>query len=192
MYDRMLSRSPPPAAGAAQMATFDISHPDVLDFIRAKREHNRLLRTTSRLLITDAFMRAVKEDAEWPLAFPLTEAEVKGERIDLHDSRDVLWREWPVSDNYIVDAQGLVACRIHRRIRARALWDLIMRSTYDYAEPGFILIDRVNEENNNWFCEDIRATNPCVTAETWVHGLGPAGWRISSVCPSSRAWMAVI
>ncbi len=170
IYDRMcFTVSSAGGRRGAQMATFDIGHPDVLDFIRAKREHGRLRQFNLSLLITDAFMRAVKEDAEWPLAFPLTEAEVKGERIDLHDSRDVLWREWPVSDNYIVDAQGLVACRIHRRIRARALWDLIMRSTYDYAEPGFILIDRVNEENNNWFCEDIRATNPCVTAETWVH-----------------------
>ncbi len=162
IYDRMcFTISSAGGRRGAQMATFDIGHPDVLDFIRAKREPGRLRQFNLSLLITDAFMRAVKEDAEWPLAFPLTEAEVRAERIDLHDSRDVLWREWPVSDNYIVDAQGLVACRIHRRIRARALWDLVMRSTYDYAEPGFILIDRVNEENNNWFCEDIRATNPC-------------------------------
>ena len=60
----------------------------------------------------------------------------------------------------MVNDDGLVACKVYRRIRARRLWDLIMTSTYDYAEPGFILIDRVNEMNNNWFCEDIRATNP--------------------------------
>jgi len=48
------------------------------------------------------------------------------------------------------------------------MWDVIMTSTYDFAEPGFILIDRVNEMNNNWWCENIRATNPCVTADTWV------------------------
>ncbi|EQD45738.1 ribonucleoside-diphosphate reductase, adenosylcobalamin-dependent [mine drainage metagenome] len=63
-------------------------------------------------------------------------------------------------DGYTVREDGLVACRIYRTIKARQLWNMIMSSTYDYAEPGFILIDRVNEMNNNWFCESIRATNP--------------------------------
>jgi ribonucleotide reductase alpha subunit len=62
---------------------------------------------------------------------------------------------------YITRDDGLVACKIYGHIRARHLWDMIMVSTYDYAEPGFILIDRVNEMNNNWWCENIRATNPC-------------------------------
>src|SRR5437588_11433213 len=51
---------------------------------------------------------------------------------------------------------------------SRRVWDVTMTSTYDFAEPGFILIDRVNEMNNNRWCENIRATNPCVTADTWV------------------------
>ena len=64
-------------------------------------------------------------------------------------------------EGYVVNEAGLVACRIYKRIPARRMWNLIMSSTYDFAEPGFILIDRVNEMNNNWWCENIRATNPC-------------------------------
>ncbi len=145
----------------AQMATFDIGHPDVLDFIKAKREDGRLRQFNLSILLSDEYMRAVNEDALWKLAFPLTQAEVDNEKIALNDSEIVVWRNWPNDLNYVRNEQGLIACRIHKTIPARRLWDAIMASTYDYAEPGFILIDRVNEMNNNWFCEDIRATNPC-------------------------------
>src|SRR5690606_18514050 len=57
--------------------------------------------------------------------------------------------------------EGKVACRIYKTVKAQFIWDTIMTSTYDYAEPGFILIDKVNQMNKNWFCEDIRTTNPC-------------------------------
>ena len=143
----------------AQMGTFDVGHPDVREFIRAKREDGRLRQFNLSLLITDEFMQAVEADAEWPLIFPLhlkEEAE-----LDLADAEQVLWREWPSYDGYIVRDDGLVACKIYGRVKARHLWDMIMVSTYDYAEPGFILIDRVNQLNNNWWCEAIRATNPC-------------------------------
>ncbi len=145
----------------AQMATFDIGHPDVVDFIRAKREAGRLRQFNLSLLITDEFIEAVKQDAEWPLAFPLTEKEVAIDTIDLADSSKVIWRDWPTKTGYVTNETGLVACRITKTIRAQRLWDVIMSSTYDFAEPGFILIDKVNEQNNNWFCENIRATNPC-------------------------------
>ncbi len=143
----------------AQMGTFDVSHPDVRDFIRAKREDGRLRQFNLSLLITDGFMQAVDNDADWPLVFPLSRHEA-GE-FDLADPAAVQWREWPTHRDYVVREDGLVACRVYGQIRARHLWDMIMVSTYDYAEPGFILIDRVNEMNNNWWCEDIRATNPC-------------------------------
>jgi ribonucleoside-diphosphate reductase alpha chain len=144
----------------AQMATFDVGHPDVQDFIRAKREPGRLRQFNLSLLITDGFIEAVKADSEWPLAFPLMKSE-QGQ-FDINDPTQVLWREWPTKEKgYIVREDGLVACRIYRSMKARQLWNMIMASTYDYAEPGFILIDRVNEMNNNWWCERIRATNPC-------------------------------
>ncbi|MCT8306690.1 adenosylcobalamin-dependent ribonucleoside-diphosphate reductase [Xanthomonas translucens pv. translucens] len=143
----------------AQMGTFDVAHPDVKDFIRAKREDGRLRQFNLSLLITDGFMQAVETDADWPLVFPVNRNEEAD--IDLTSATDVVWRDWPTHSNYIVRDDGLVACKVYGQIRARHLWDMIMVSTYDYAEPGFILIDRVNEMNNNWWCENIRATNPC-------------------------------
>ncbi len=145
----------------AQMATFDVSHPDVRDFVRVKREDGRLRQFNLSLLITDDFVQAVKDNADWPLVFPLSEREVASGDIDLNDADSVLWREWPITEGYQVNDEGLVACRIYNKIKAQRLWETIMASTYDYAEPGFILIDKVNEMNNNWFCENIRATNPC-------------------------------
>ncbi len=144
----------------AQMGTFDVSHPDVKDFIRAKREDGRLRQFNLSLLITDGFMEAVDSDGDWPLVFPVNRKEESD--LDLADAEQVVWRDWPAHDDaYIVRDDGMVACRVYGHIRARHLWDMIMVSTYDYAEPGFILIDRVNEMNNNWWCENIRATNPC-------------------------------
>lgn len=141
----------------AQMGTFDVGHPDVREFIQAKREAGRLRQFNLSLLITDEFMEAVKGNADWALAFPLH----PGEKADVKPE-DLIYRDWPVvEEGYTVDSEGRVACRIVDVIKARELWDTIMSSTYDYAEPGFILIDQVNRMNNNWFCEDIRATNPC-------------------------------
>jgi ribonucleoside-diphosphate reductase alpha chain len=145
----------------AQMGTFDVGHPDVLEFVRAKRENGRLRQFNLSLLITDEFMSAVREERDWKLSFPITRREYETENPNLNDANNFIWREWPIHDGYVVDEQGLVACRIYKTIPARRLWDVIMTSTYDFAEPGFILIDRVNEMNNNWWCEDIRATNPC-------------------------------
>jgi len=144
----------------AQMATFDIRHPDVEEFIKAKKEAGRLRQFNLSLLITDDFIEAVKNDEAWPLRFPLMKSEVETGKAKLEDA---LWEEWPLKDekSYFINDEGLVALRVYRTVQAKHLWNLIMSNTYDYAEPGFILIDRVNEMNNNWFCEHIRATNPC-------------------------------
>src|SRR5690242_16135253 len=106
----------------AMMATLRCDHPDIEAFIEAKREPGRLRMFNLSVLVTDAFMQAVEEDAPWELHFGGTVAKV---------------------------------------LPARELWDKIMRATYAYAEPGVIFIDRINQRNNLWYCEEIRATNPC-------------------------------
>ena len=145
----------------AQMGTFDVRHPDVLEFIKAKREDGRLRQFNLSLLITEDFIQAVKADEQWQLAFPIRQKELDDGDIELENPDQIVWRDWPSHDSVVVNDEGLVACRIYRKMPARRLWDLIMASTYDFAEPGFILIDKVNEMNNNWFDESIRATNPC-------------------------------
>jgi len=145
----------------AQMGTFDIGHPDAMEFIRAKRENGRLRQFNLSLLVTDEFIEAVKADTEWRLAFPLSVKEYEADQPDLTDAAQFVWREWPVTKGYVTRDDGLVCCKIYKTLPARRMWDVIMSSTYDFAEPGFVLIDRVNQMNNNWWCENIRATNPC-------------------------------
>ena len=167
IYDKMcFTVSSAGGRRGAQMGTFDVGHPDALEFIRAKRENGRLRQFNLSLLVTDGFMKAVKSDGDWQLAFPLSRQEYENEKIDLTDETQYIWREWPQTEGYVTNETGLVACRIYKTLPARRVWDVIMTSTYDFAEPGFILIDKVNEMNNNWWTEDIRATNPCVTADT--------------------------
>jgi ribonucleoside-diphosphate reductase alpha chain len=160
IYDKMcFTVSSAGGRRGAQMATFDIGHPDSMEFIRAKRENGRLRQFNCSLLVTDEFMQAVANNDDWALAFPLTSSEAVD--IDLEDPQKVLWREWPSTADYVSREDGLVACKIYKKVPARRMWDMIMSSTYDFGEPGFILIDRINQMNNNWFCENIRATNPC-------------------------------
>ncbi len=160
IYDKMcFTVSSAGGRRGAQMGTFDVSHPDVKEFIGAKREDGRLRQFNLSLLVTDEFMQAVEKDQDWPLVFPVNIKEAN--EVDTSDPKQVIWRDWPHTNNYVTREDGMVACKIYGHIRAQQLWNRIMASTYDFAEPGFILIDRVNEMNNNWWCENIRATNPC-------------------------------
>nr|VFK18793.1 MAG: ribonucleoside-diphosphate reductase class II [Candidatus Kentron sp. LPFa] len=162
IYDKMcFTVSSAGGRRGAQMATFDIGHPDIMNFIRAKREDGRLRQFNLSLLISEDFMEAVRSDGQWKLAFPVTESAIRNEDLDIEDDAVIVWRDWPVTEGYWTNAEGKVACKVYKILRARRVWDAIMTSTYDFAEPGFILIDKINERNNNWFCEDIRATNPC-------------------------------
>ena len=162
IYDKMcFTVSSAGGRRGAQMGTFDVGHPDIMEFIRAKREAGRLRQFNLSLLITDEFMQAVINEDDWKLAFPTTAKEVEADDLDISDGTQFVWRDWPEPGNYVTNSEGLVACKIFKTLPARRVWDIIMASTYDFAEPGFVLIDKVNEMNNNWFCENIRATNPC-------------------------------
>jgi ribonucleoside-diphosphate reductase alpha chain len=158
IYDKMcFTISSAGGRRGAQMATFDVRHPDVIEFVRIKHQHGQLRQFNLSLLITDDFMRAVRVNGPWRLLFPIRPNEME----HLKEGDETVWQDWPIRDDYVGNAEGQVLCKVYRTLPARRLWDLIMSSTYDFAEPGFILIDRYNEMNNNWFCEDIRATNPC-------------------------------
>ncbi|KPL27258.1 MAG: ribonucleoside-diphosphate reductase [Acidithiobacillales bacterium SM1_46] len=133
------------ARRGAMMATLRCDHPDIEDFIEAKRDPHRLRHFNVSVLVSDAFMEAVRRDVDWELVFPTDGAAPDGE---------VVSRRWS-------GTSGPVPCRVHRRVRARALWEQLMRATYDCAEPGVLFIDRINAANNLHYREHISATNPC-------------------------------
>jgi ribonucleoside-diphosphate reductase alpha chain len=134
------------ARRGAMMATLRCDHPDIEEFVGAKRDPRRLRHFNLSVLASDDFMRAIREDGDWPLVFPDDGVEGSG--------GGTVMRAWS-------GAAGPVPCRVVRTVRARGLWDRIMRATYDYAEPGVIFIDRVNRTNNLWYRERISACNPC-------------------------------
>ncbi len=135
------------ARRGAMMATLRCDHPDIEEFIDAKRAADSLQRFNLSVLVTDAFMKAVKDDADWPLIFP--ERELEGS-----DSSRKVMRTWSGSGTPIV-------CRIWKVLRARELWAQLCDSAYDCAEPGVLFIDRINAANNLAYCETLSATNPC-------------------------------
>src|ERR1700759_1202958 len=107
IYDKMcFTVSSAGGRRGAQMGTFDIGHPDSMEFIRAKRENGRLRQFNLSLLITDEFIKAVREDRDWKLAFPLSAKELESEPANLADTTKFVWREWPVHDNYVVNEEG--------------------------------------------------------------------------------------
>jgi ribonucleoside-diphosphate reductase alpha chain len=133
------------ARRGAMMATLRCDHPDIEEFVTAKQKMGQLRRFNLSVQVTDAFMTAVRGDGDWALLFPSAAVDGDGETI---------LREWP-------GEVGPVSCQVIRRIRARHLWDHILRAAYDYAEPGVLFIDRINQLNNLWYRERISATNPC-------------------------------
>lgn len=132
------------SAGArrgAQMGVMRIDHPDVMDFITAKRQKGRWNNFNVSVGVTSDFMRAVQEDALWALvhAAPPSQAQIdKGA--------------------YLCSDRGLW---VYSQVPARQLWDAIMKSAYDFAEPGILFLDNINNDNNLQYVETIAATNPC-------------------------------
>lgn len=137
----------------AQMATFDLRHPDVLAFIKAKREDGRFRQFNISVLVPYSFFN---EEKDWVFRFPIRNSD------PALDTAETMWDTWHVKDAaYITNEHGQTLFKVYGKILKTELWDLILKSNYDYAEPGVIFVDRFNEENNLWFCEELRASNPC-------------------------------
>lgn len=116
------------ARRGAMIATLRCDHPDIEEFVSVKGTPGTLPHFNLSVQVTDAFMDAVRRDADWALVFP---------------------------------QPGESGSREYRRLRARELWEKILRAAYDHAEPGVLFIDRINRLNNLWYRERIAATNPC-------------------------------
>jgi ribonucleoside-diphosphate reductase alpha chain len=135
----------PRARGGAMMATLRCDHPDIGEFVNAKTVRGTLRHFNLSVQVSDAFIKAVRNDDEWPLVFPDTGLEKNG--------NDVL-RKWTGFDEP-------VSCRLFNRVRARELWHEITRAAHATGEPGVLFVDTVNRENNLYYREEITTTNPC-------------------------------
>lgn len=147
----------------AMMLVFNCNHPDILEAIQIKRQAGQLRHFNISIAISDEFIKAVKQDKDWDLIFPAG-------KYDFKENAKIKYADWAINDdkNYTLDKNGKVACKIYKTIKARKIWDAIMKSTYEYSDPGFLLIDNINKYNNLWFCEHINTTNPCLTKDSWI------------------------
>lgn len=150
----------------ALMLILEDWHPDLPEFIKAKRDMQAINNANISVGISHAFMKAVQTDADWDLVFPDTQ----------DPDYDTLWdgnmRRWR-------DELGKPV-KVHRTLKAREIWNTIMESAWMSAEPGVVFLERMNEYSNSWYFEDLISTNPCVTGDTIVYtdqGL----WRVDDL-----------
>lgn len=132
------------ARRGAMMGILRCDHPDIEEFIAIKSDPNELRHFNVSVMVSNAFMQAVENNAEWELIFPQSDQAVK----------EIVHRHWSGS-------RETIACQVVRRVKARTLWQKIIKSAYDYAEPGVLFEDLINRQNNLWYREWISATNPC-------------------------------
>lgn len=135
------------ARRGAMIASLRCDHPDILDFVEAKHEAGRLTHFNLSVQISDAFMDAVAADQRWPLVFPAA-------ALSQDSGLTTVERAWP-------GHEGAVPCRVLSELPARTLWDRIMRSAFETAEPGVLFVDRINRLNNLAYRETLTTTNPC-------------------------------
>jgi ribonucleoside-diphosphate reductase alpha chain len=172
------------ARRGAMMGVLRCDHPDIETFITAKENPRELRHFNVSVMVSDEFMTAVKNDEGWTLVFPVdVEAEKcrtetnsseasssetsNSKRSDVEndieknnikqvaqEQVEIVYKQWGNSSQPL-------PCKVYRKIKARELWEKIIRSAYTYAEPGVLFSDTINRRNNLWYCEHINATNPC-------------------------------
>lgn len=133
------------ARRGAMMGTLRCDHPDIETFIDAKRDPAALRHFNLSVQVSDEFVQAVRQRAEWPLVFPVGPGEAQ---------IAATVRRW-------TGTAGPVPCRVYRVVPAAALWQRLVAAAYDTAEPGVLFVDAINRDNNLHWREHLTATNPC-------------------------------